>query len=257
MTLSKNAINTIHQYKNLNIGGKSITTPYFINKINKVRAGLKVLVGKGTPKEIEDEANLIALRKKINLSKLTDEQIIDFLIQNNIGIDCSGFVYHVINAQTRELKQKSLSSFLNYKHKNPIRAFITKLRPAENTSVSVLFDEKNTTSINIQDAQTGDIIIMMGTGTNHDLNHILLITDRKESKNKKLKSLQYIHSLKWKSDKALNHGVREGKIIFDKANKPLDKQSFEEQGKTGKENETLWRVKTAEKIKIGRGKWNV
>ena len=109
MTLSKNAIKTIHQYKHLHIGDKSINTPYFINKINKVRAGLRVLIGKGTPTEIEDEANLIALRKKINLPKMTKEQITDFLIQNNIGIDCSGFVYHILDAHTKELKQKSLS----------------------------------------------------------------------------------------------------------------------------------------------------
>ena len=88
-TLSKEALNIIKEYKEMEISGVQISCPYFINKGQKIRAGLKVMIGKGSPKEIKEEITLIALRKKVDLKKLSKKDLQKFFIDNNIGIDCS------------------------------------------------------------------------------------------------------------------------------------------------------------------------
>ncbi|MFH0857599.1 MAG: hypothetical protein V1848_02520 [Candidatus Magasanikbacteria bacterium] len=251
MALTQSAQKMIDHYKNLHIGNSILRTPYFINKGNKVRGGLRVAIGKGSPEDIEDEAKIISMKNKIDVNTLTQEQTLDFLIDQNLGIDCSGFVYHVLNEEMKEKKNTSLHTCLTYKTKNPLRKLLTKLRPAENTSVQVLADEKNTEEIQIKNVQPGDMIILMGTGEQHELNHILLVTDV-EKENETIKTIHYTHSLKWKQDKKNQHGVRDGKIHITDINKPITEQQWNEQEKIGEENETLWRAKTAQKIKIGR-----
>jgi len=251
MALTQSAQKMIERYKHLKIGALTVRTPYFINKGNKVRGGLRVAIGKGSPEDIEDEAKIISMKNKIDLQTLSQEHITDFLINENLGIDCSGFVYHVLNEETKEKYNKQLHTYLKYKSKNPLRKLLTKLRPAENTSVQVLADDDNTKAIQLKDIEAGDLIFLLGTGEQHELNHILLVTDEKKE-NGKIQTIHYTHSLKWKQDKKNQHGVRDGKIQIKDINKPITEQTWIEQEKTGEENETLWRAKTAQKIKIGR-----
>ena len=62
-TLSKEALNIIKEYKEMEISGIKISCPYFINKGQKIRAGLKVMIGKGSPKDIKEERDLKKLDK--------------------------------------------------------------------------------------------------------------------------------------------------------------------------------------------------
>jgi hypothetical protein len=160
-TLSEETIELLDCFLNLPIGA-GCATPYFNNRRAKIRGGLSGLVGKGSPKEITTEAKIIATRKKINLNDLNSEGLKRFLVENGLGIDCSGLAFHLLNAES---KARGLGSFAsNIKsERNFIRKILYRLRPEVNTNVEVFASPKNSQEINIKDAEAGDIITMMKT----------------------------------------------------------------------------------------------
>ncbi|MBU0660839.1 hypothetical protein KKG22_01510 [Patescibacteria group bacterium] len=250
-TLSLPAQQLITKYLNISVGQHTIATPYFNNKKMKVRGGLRVNIGKGDPQEIEDEIILMALRKKTDLSLLSKKEVITFVTNLNIGIECSGFVYHVMNEEMKAHKRPPLKKTMHYPIKNPIRRLIASFRPAENTNVATLNHDKNTKEIALKNVQAGDLILLMHTGKNHDLNHVLLIESVEYHKNIP-KKIYYVHSLQWSTD-GIHHGVRRGTIDIKNIKDPLEKQDWTEREKTtSPDNETLWRVETAKSVKIGR-----
>ena len=249
-SLSAQANKLIDHYFNISLGKHTIPCPYFNNKKMKVRAGLRVAVGKGSVTEIEEELSLVALREKVDLSALNKKEITQFATDHNIGIECSGFVYYVLSEELKATKNTSLKKHIRPLSKNPLRRTLASLRPAENTNVATLISDKNTKDILLKEVQAGDLILMMGTGEKHDLNHVLLIS-KVEYKNNVPKTIEYVHSLQWKTD-GIYHGVRRGTITITNIKKPLATQTWVERKKSGDDNETLYRVKTAEMVKIGR-----
>ncbi|MCB9798252.1 C40 family peptidase [Candidatus Nomurabacteria bacterium] len=227
---------TIKAFQELDFWGTKVQCPYFINKGNRVRAALRVMCGKGTPEEIVDEAKTLALREGINLKEKNADEVKAFLVDHNLGIDCSGLAYYILQPQK-----------LFFPHaKNFLRKFITKMRPIENCSVEVLAHEKNSKTVSLSQLQPGDMIIMIGTGDDHDLNHVLVVTREDNG------ILHYAHSLQWKSDGKYGGGVKAGKIEIVDRNKTLLEQKWTEDSKSGDENETFWRAKTAHSLKIHR-----
>ncbi len=234
-------------FKNLT----GVNAPYFNNKKSEVHGGLRVLVGKGSPADIVEEALIISLRDKLDLSKMTAEEMKKFLVDNHIGIDCSGLAYYVLDAELRARGKGGLKKFLKFPNvKNPLRKLLTKLRTAENTNVKVFANDMNSFVIELKDIQPGDIITMLGSGKNHDRDHMLIV--EKVSMNNEQLTIGYVHSLEWRTDGRYNHGVRQGTITVSDSAQPIIKGTWSEQGKTGDENETLERAKFAEKLEIRR-----
>jgi hypothetical protein len=254
-TLSQPAQKMIDHYEHLHIGNKKIRCPYFNNKKTNVRAALRVLVGKGTPKNIEEEALIISLKNKIDLTELDKKTLRTFLIDHNLGIDCSGFVYHVLDAELQATKKSSLKKTLTFPFaKNFIRKSISKLRSVENTNVKTLAHEKNSKKIPLQEIMPGDMITMIGTGQQHDLDHVLLVTEVETTDKKNIPTkITYTHALQWKTDGKYNHGIKSGTITVTNTKKLLITQTWEEDGeKTKEKNETYWRAKTANTLEIRR-----
>src|SRR3989344_1132631 len=100
-TLFKVALDTISQYENV---------PYFNNKTLGTRGALKAEVGKGSPEDIREEVKNIAIREKINIDNLDKDNLKRFLVDHNIGIDCSGFAYHVLNEESKERGKGNLGN---------------------------------------------------------------------------------------------------------------------------------------------------
>lgn len=261
--LSSQAQKVIDQYLNLKIGEKNITTPYFNNRRKNIRGALRVLIGKGSPEDIAEEATIFSLREKIKLAELNAEQIKKFLIEHNLGIDCSGLIYHVLDT---ELKARNLGGLKKYIHrpwiKNPIRKLISQFRSAENTGVSTFNNNINSKEINLKDIQPGDLIVMMGAGPKQDYNHVLLVSSVIPSRNevedtRKGGSLsnssnnvnsnttfntqkrdsspsgfgiviEYTHSFQYPTDGLYNHGVRQETITITDPNKNLLEQNWSE-----------------------------
>lgn len=274
-TLSQPALDIINHYLNLDIGGKKIQTPYFNNRRKNIRGALRVLIGKGNPEDIAEEATIFSLREKVDLKNLSVEDLKKYLIDHNLGIDCSGLVYHILDA---ELKAKNLGGLKKYIHrpwiKNPLRKLIAHLRSVENTGVSTFNNSANSEEINLKDIQPGDLIIMMGAGPKQDYNHILFVnrvipsptqgegslsnTSNKSNDKTNFNTLKrdssplgfgivikYTHSFQYPTDGLYNHGVRQETITIIDNNKNLLEQNWSEP-------QMQEYVKKAKEIKIKR-----
>lgn len=202
--INDTSANVIAQYKDV---------PYFNNRRTGVRAALPVEIGKGSPKEIHEEIEFLIKKNKLD-PQTTD--IKKLLIENNIGIDCSGFVYHVV--------QKTNYSF-PYAG-NFLRKFIAKFRPTANIDVKTFAHNSNSTLIPLRNVQPGDIITMVGNG-DASRNHIVII-DQIEYQNDIPSVIHYVHSMAWPSDGQYGHGFHSGKIEIINIEKPLTDQIWSE-----------------------------
>lgn len=258
--LSTQANQVIANYLNLpfnNLPG--VSCPYFNNKKSDVHGGLRVLVGKGSINDILEEALIISLRDKLDLNAISAPEIKKFLVDNHIGVDCSALVYYILDAELKALGLGTLKKYLHYPTvKNPIRKLLIKLRTVENTNVKVFANDVNSSVVEISDMKPGDIITMLGSGPDHDRDHILVVHSASSPSQRGGQGevsptiIHYTHSLQWRTDGKYNHGVRQGTITITDTKKPLAEQQWQEQGKQGAENETWERARFAESLEIRR-----
>ena len=227
-TLSKPALQIINDYLNLSIADKKIKTPYFNNRRNKIRGGLRVLIGTGSPKDIVEETTILSLREKADISNLNEEDLQKYLVEHNLGIDCSGLVYHVLDAELKSRNKGSLYKYIRRPWiKNPLRKLIAKLRTVENAGVSTFNNPANSKEIEVKDIQPGDMIIMMNTGRDNNIHHILLVYETK-TENSELRTMNYVHSFQYPEDGKYNHGVRQESVEITNTNKTLLEQNWSE-----------------------------
>lgn len=237
----------IDGYLALPIGARP-SCPYFNNKRRHMRGGLRALKGKGSPEEIAEEAEIAAKLSRIDIASLSTDKLKEFLILKDLGVDCSGFAYHVLDAFSREKTGKGLRYQLRPLAKGFVSRLRARLRPAENMGVSSFRDDKNSTEIKVADVRPGDVITFIGTGRDGLYNHILVITgtDKIEGDIR----LSYAHSYAWPSDGTTGHGVREGEIIVH-GNDLLD-GTWKEKGAIGAENYTYESAKKAKEVSVRR-----
>jgi len=268
LKLTKEAEHVISSYQHLRVGQHTIATPYYNNRRAGVRGALRVLVGKGTPEEIEEEARMVAMREHIDLNTFSREQATAFLVDHNLGIDCSGLVYHILAEELKSLKGKNKKINFHFASQNPLRKLLARLRPAENVNVAVLADQKNSTIVSLENVCPGDIITIEDASNQYTRDHVLLITGVHtpllDSKNlsdlttgqaegrKRFSKIQYIHSFRWSTDGLYHHGIKQGTIEITDPKKSLIEQRWIESGKKGEENETWKLASSAKCIEIRR-----
>ena len=249
--ISDRARAMIDAYLALPFGTKP-NCPYFNNRRRKIRGSLRVVKGKGAPQEIIEECEINAKLSRVSIKDLSTDKLKEFLIANDLGIDCSGFAYHVLNAFCQEKTGKSVQSYVKTMRTGFIGSLIGRLRPAENLGVRAFADEKNSSPIAASEAKPGDVIVFMGTGNEKTYNHILVITavDRSTGDTR----ISYAHSYAWPSDGTTGHGVREGEILIH--DNDLLGATWKEKGVTGDENYTFESAKGAKEVSIRRLKFN-
>jgi len=205
-----------------------------------MRAGLRVLIGKGSMEDIVDEATLIALREKIDLKKLDAQELKKFLVDSHLGIDCSGLAYYVLDAELKSRGLGGLNKYLKFPFiTNPFRKLLTLLRPIESAGVRTFAHDHNSIEVKLSDIKPGDFIVILGAGDNHDRNHILIVHEITDD------TIKYTHSMQWPSDGAYNHGVRQSEIEITDKNKNILEQIWFEP-------EALNYARGANEVKIGR-----
>ncbi len=255
--LSPLAEKLIDQYFNLPFPGVAgVRCPYFNNIRRRSRGQLRALVGKGTPMEIVEESKIISTQYNLGIfendcsmckKNLTPDDIRKFMIDHDLGIECSGFVSQVLRAHYQESKGFDFARKI-YIHPPTkfFRYIISILRPIENISVQVLSDDKNSTVIEPTDAKAGDIITMLDTHPAKKRNHVMLIQDVKDNK------IHYVHARAWSSEGKYGHGVMAGTIemIYPKDN--LLAQKWIENNYSGEQNETLLEARRAKILQIRR-----
>lgn len=241
-TQSEKALAVIDQYLHFRVANASCNIPYFNNKRAGVRASLRATIGKGSPKEIFDEVEISALREKVDLRTLSNDTLKKFLIDHTIGIDCSGFVYHVLNAESRFRKLGTLDKHLHFPFCHGIVSKIRcKIRPTENTSVQTIASNANSHVVAQSDIQPGDFITMTkrpdAPEDERARDHIILI-HQIEYQNFVPTTIHYSHSMAWPTDGTIGHGVRQGVIEIVDPSKNILEQRWTE-------NHTFARAKSS------------
>lgn len=242
--LSQSAIDMIDQYKNFQIGNAICSIPYFNNKRHSRKVTLRVYVGKGSPKEIFLELQDIIVLNKINQSDVNSDNLKKILVDNNIGIDCSGYAYYILNEESKSRGKGGIDKHLSFPFRKGILGKIkSKLRPVENTDVRTFASEKNSRVVDIKNIQVGDIITMINGNDDQtgERNHILIIYQI-EYQNFIPINLHYTHSVTWPTDGEYNHGIHEGHIDILNIDKGIVDQRWIELGKEGQENPTYTRA---------------
>ncbi|MDO8509891.1 MAG: hypothetical protein Q7S24_01990 [bacterium] len=267
MSLSSQSQKLLDEYFSLPFKGMpGVRTPYFNNARQKQRGQLRVLVGKGKPQEIVDEAQIISIQYHAgifdknghcclhgthNNERANTDEIRKFLIDHNLGVECSGFVTQILRAHFKEAKNIDIAQhFTIVSSKHFLRWCLTKLRPVENISVRTWMRSENTTTVSEwTKCQTGDVVIMLESGPNKKHDHILLIL------NNDGKIIEYAHARAWVSEGKNGHGVTKGQIKIIDLNKGILGQRWEESGKEGEKNETWVEAKSAKLLEIRRIKF--
>ncbi len=219
--IDKSAKKVINNYFNLDLGGKKVACPYFISKRIE-RGGLRVMVGKGSPEEIVHEVKVWAKLKGVVLEEMSERQIREFMVERNIGIDCSGFVAHVLDSYLQVLFGKRLSKILKYPDNSLFAKIRRTLRPIENIGADNLTSLLNCIKINdLGKIMPGDLIRAKGPVKN--AHHVALITDIYKDDKGNVEKFAYVHSHRYYEK---DHGVRKGIVIITDIKKPLKDQEW-------------------------------
>ncbi len=249
----------IDSYLALPLGAKP-SCPYFNNRRRGVRSQLRVLKGKGAPHEIAEEAEINALHMRLTIDALPADKLKEFLVKQDLGVDCSGFAYHVLDALAREKTGKGLPAFVKSNRTGFVRSLLARLRPAENMGVATFANDRNSKTINASEARPGDIVVFLGTGKDGLYNHMVVITGIERigsatvAGDERQTRIAYAHSYAWPSDGAYGHGVREGEILFRGGGDGDDllKGVWTEKGATGVDNYTYESARTAKDVSARR-----
>lgn len=217
--LPKAASDVIKQYQELPLGGKKVTTPYFMNK-RKLRGGLRVLIGKGTPQEIAMEVKINAQLKNIDLSRMDANQIRQFMQERDIGIDCSGFVVQVLNSWCRSQSGKSLISYLKFTDNSLISRIRRRFRSIENISANELTGPLNCDPVtDLNQLRPGNLIRTKGLLKN---SHHVLLVSKVRLKDAIIVEFEYVNSTEQYEEE---NGIRYGTVkITDPSASLIDQQ---------------------------------
>lgn len=201
-----------YQYTHLPIGGKEINCPYWMNSLKKKIIG--PFGGKGKPVQIILATEEKAKNAGLNLAGMNKESIIGFMKEERIGVDCSGFVFWLLNALDIEKGGNGICDDIPHcQGKFFCRANVLMLT---NEEVSIPINELNK-------VQVGDMI-RLGAGK-----HIAIVVKilREDGV---MKDIEYAHS----SALTSVSGVHSDRIIVENEDLKLEDQIWLE--KTAKGN---------------------
>lgn len=166
-----------YEYTHLPLGGKFVRCPYWSNKQRILLSG--PYKGKGTPAQIVKATIEAAKKEKIDLGVLSCGEVRRFMEQHRIGVDCSGFVYHMVDALSKERIGKGIFDFIEGiggKGVTKVNAFC-------------LTNEKNSIPIKkVKEVKVGDLIRFQ------DGKHVAIILRIKRDKKNNLQEIIYAHS---------------------------------------------------------------
>lgn len=229
-TLTASALQIIDQYQHFHFGSAVASIPYFNNKTIRARAALKAQVGKGSTTEITDELEAVVIENGINKNALADEALKKLLVDSNLGIDCSGFAYYILAAETKAKTAKNFAAFINLIHcKGLIGKFFCKLRPEANCDVLTFADDRNSHTINTKDIRPGDIITIFSDREEHKgtRNHIAVV-HQVDYKDDIPMRVYYSHAIAYPEDGEYGTGIKQGTIDIIDPNADILEQSWEE-----------------------------
>ncbi|MCA9382431.1 hypothetical protein KC660_03430 [Candidatus Dojkabacteria bacterium] len=210
ISIDESALKKIKEFEELPIGKKKVRCPYHLNPKSQ-RANLRVLAGKGTPEEIVLETEIYAKLGGLRIDKMHEDEIRSFMQKRHIGIDCSGFVVHILDAYTLDKEKKHLWKFIRKEVSNPYQKIRYMLRPVENIGVADLTSEINSIKLQrITDIRPYDLIKTSALKQEEGL-HVLMVTEVEKDSSGKTVSFKYTNSNRYYGE---GNGIRFGTVII-------------------------------------------
>jgi hypothetical protein len=204
----------LYRFTHLPIGGKEIRCPYWRNQPRKLITGL--FGGKGTPAEIIRVTNDVARKQGENLLKMTKRQVGYFMKKNRIGIDCSGFIYQLLDGLDKEKGGDGIGNDV----------YGVRGRGIRRTNAYCLTNNRNTIPIrSVKQVRPGDLVRL------HRGKHAAVVIRVNRDKRGELRELVYAHSCPWTKIS----GVHTGRIIVKNENKGIRVQQWVEKTREGKD----------------------
>lgn len=182
----------------LPLGGKKIFTPY---RINIPFQSNRDKYGKSDPATLVKNAKTLAQASNLDLKKMSEPQIVKFLQDNLLGIDCSGFVYHILNYLLTKTTRTELTSY------GFPKASLTNVQLLTSNQMSTPIDE-------FTSAKPGDLIKL---NSSKKIPHVLIILQKEGQ------VITYAHS----SNQTDPQGVHTGEIKSGKFPKDLAGFSYQ------------------------------
>lgn len=166
MDYSNLLIKAYNQYL-LPLGGKKVPAPYRINipfqPDRKIDKNIIYLGGKSPAKRLTEDTILAAKEQNFDLEKSSVEEIQKFMQENMLGIDCSGFTYHLLDFLLRKIKKGGMEKI--------------GFPKASQTDVEKLTSREFAEKLeNIRDGQPGDII-RLGSKSADLIQHCIIILE--------------------------------------------------------------------------------
>ncbi|MBI2577799.1 MAG: hypothetical protein HYV77_03060 [Candidatus Wildermuthbacteria bacterium] len=232
------ATSLIENYKHLKVKGQqTVRCPYYRNpRSGRERWGLNAFSGKGSPQEIEQEIGIIEKLENKNFAELSEEDIRDILRKRKLGVECSGFISHVLDAWLLAEKKKKIYQVLKFKKRGILGTIASKLRPFTHIDVETLTDPQNADEFaDINHLQAGDLLRFFSeidpavVVTEGAVDHAVLATKIERDAEGKVKRIHYAQSVREK----IGEGIKEGIITIINPGTPLEKQQWEELPNTG------------------------
>jgi len=164
-----------NEYLNFQVKGKKVNIPYCIvkppnEKYEQYHMGRtdKYLnyAGKGTPEQIKKSLLIAAKKRNFDLDKASAERIAEFMEKEGIGIDCSGYVYNILNAYLKKAKGVFLGqNILRYPGLlGKIERFLLQKNRVRRVSGTTLTSNLNTIKIyKVKDILPGDMLRLTHT----------------------------------------------------------------------------------------------
>ena len=187
----------IQKYFQLNINSVAVRTPYYMNDFFSFNSN-SVLVGKGDPQTIEEYVN-----RNIPSHLRSEDQIRKWMIDRNIGVDCSGLVLNIYQYWLK-IKNLDISDYLPRVSLLNVKKFLSrKFRVQNSVNANELTSPPFSTQVRLIEVLPGDLIRTKGGG------HVLFVTKVVKS-SFFVKELHFVNSAR----EYETNGVRDGIIEF-------------------------------------------
>ncbi|QQG43255.1 MAG: C40 family peptidase [Candidatus Daviesbacteria bacterium] len=153
----------------LPLGGKQVFTPY---RINIPFQPDRRKYGKSSPEKLIKNTLEIAREQNFDLNQASVEEIRKFMEQNQLGIDCSGFVYYLLDYLLKKIGQGGMEE--------------AGFPPASKTNVAILTSEEFSNPVeDFSQIQPGDLIKL---NSKEEIPHVVIILDSQNEE------ITYAHS---------------------------------------------------------------
>jgi hypothetical protein len=196
--------------------------------------------GKGNPKQLRNQLSKAALKEGVVLSLLSESEITRFMRKNNIGIECSGFVYQVLDAALRDTGELPLHHcFHRSERADILNLLLFRINPQRRISADMLTDLQFTKEVKmVSEIEVGDLLRL--SPRHWSGKHVAIVVELDDH------VIRYAHS----SKDTIEQGPHYGEIEISDPTKGLEWQNWLELTKDGKNyGEVSYRVQHGDGVR--------